>query len=315
MFKKYIKSSFVILILSLLIAFLILLERQTMFVKPVLGTKIFSKTLEKGAYIDRIVILSPNKKSVDVALKNGVWSLKNYNMYPVNRALMNKLLTSVNSAEFEKKETVVLNVTNYPVIKTFVGEEVQDYVMLGETTADNKFMFVQKIGQANAWLTKEIFDFDLPHHMWFERSLEQLKTEDVARIVLSGEGYEFEYVRSLPTEFFKAQNGVSVDLQWLADGALKSEFVDVRNEDSFDKKRFAHERKILFEMFDGLIVEFELFTNLSDYWMKINLLKSPLISNKANAYIKNNQDLYDGWYFNLDPKYGKKLFLVKQSDE
>jgi membrane-associated protease RseP (regulator of RpoE activity) len=55
MFKKYIKSSFVILILSLLIAFLSLLERQTMFVKPVLGTKIFSKKKGETVYSIRAI--------------------------------------------------------------------------------------------------------------------------------------------------------------------------------------------------------------------------------------------------------------------
>ncbi len=316
MFKKYIKSAVAVLVLSLLIALLSLLEHQTMFERSVIGTKIFNRSLEKGAYIDRIVILIPNKKPTDIVLqKNSVWSLKNYNMYPANRGMINKLLTSINAAEFEKKENITLNVTNYPVIKTYVGEEVQDYVMIGETTADNKFMFIQKIGQANAWLTKEIFDLNLPDYVWFESSLAQLKTEDVARIVLNGTGYDFEYVRNTPQEHFKANENVLVDLKWLADLAFGAKFIDVRNEESFDRQRFVHERKILFEMFDGLIAEFVFYTNLSDYWMKINLLKSPLISNKANAYIKNNQDLFAGWYFNLEPKLGKKLFLVKQSDE
>lgn len=211
--------------------------------------------------------------SMAIVRRNGVWSSRDDDFYPVDNEKVDTLLewlrqASLTPSPCEEIPSGAAGVT----LKT--PSEIRLFYPDGENAAERLTVV---FGGQCAVLSGR-FDIPAQPYRWFMQPLFPFSDDDIEEIYGAEPG-DFSF------------SGL-VFYQVAHDG----DFAD------WDK------RKITVVTTGGIVLEMTLYARGHSYWASFAVKPTVMPTVEAAAYLKNNGFLYDGWYFELPQPEGSRLF-------
>ncbi|MBE6445255.1 MAG: DUF4340 domain-containing protein [Alphaproteobacteria bacterium] len=308
---KILKITFIVFALSVVLAFVAV--GVTMFRYPTQshGKLVFEKAYENVDGVDKIEILSHGNITTLMA-QNGRWVVKEADGYFANIKYLNSLMTDFNkSTYYAKQEFSEENLDNYDLTKNAVtlklydDDKLLDEVILGKAVQNNIFHFMKPADENEIWLIDGTYNLPREFYSWIVqpvmelpvRMVEKIKTDDIV-LQRYEEGMPFVH---------KMQIYENVALLNYAKTILAE---NVLNADNFAKLKIPQVREITFIIFQGLVINYKLYSQNDEYWLNINLSTTSLPKTMVNDYIKDNNIFFENWYFKLPQDQGRELMFT-----
>ncbi len=309
--KKILNTAMWTALVAFLFAVISILLMQNKFPAQSMGEVLFAKTYDLGTDVNRIKI-SSKENNVTLVQKDGYWAVEEADNYFSRLELINSLLLALNNTTFYTKidfsEELLKDAKldeKGVLITTFVDDEPIDEVIIGRATQNSEYTFVRKKNIEEIWIADGQFLLPMEFYSWVMQPIIDLPVDIIEEIT---DGTKV-ISRNKIGENFRHKDNQIASPQAILNVASKIFVEGVMRDDNFEIDNYPNQRVITFTLFPGLIIEYHLFYNASEYWLKINLDKTPLPKTVVNAYIKDNKAFYEGWYFKLPERIGKALSL------
>lgn len=283
------------------------------------GKLVFSETFNKGTIIDKIE-LQTSEETVVLLQKDSYWLVENRNNYYADFVTINVLLNALNKSIYSVKfpyaedlanEKYLKNPNDFEqnsgmVIRTFAKGKKIDEIIVGLPDESKNYYFARNLKDDNVWLISESFNLPIYSKDWIMRPLVSVPVKQVETIQIDD-----KQINRLDefTPFYNEKNEV-VDVSILTDVLARVFAVDAVRAKDFEKIK-ADETKsknIKISTFVGLNFDLTIYSSSdAKVWGKVILSTTSLPMKVVNDYIKDNQFLYDGWYFEISPEQGHIL--------
>lgn len=310
--KNMLKASVLILLASLLILAGALLFTDWRFPRQSNGQLVFANTYIDGTELDKIVVTSP-EGTVTLQHENGYWVVKEADYYYADIDLLNRLLTDFNNATyyseqpFSEAAAAAARVNrDGTLIQTYQNNRLLDSIIIGKSAENRQYHFARPTGRKEIWLIDGQYALPPEFYSWIMQPVSELPPELVESVETGG----ITAARNNFRQSFSGADGFPIAAQPLLQAAAYITAEQVSAAQNFDESLYPKRRTLRFTTFQGLVVEYRLYSDGRSYWLGIALSATPLPKQAVNAYIRDNHMFYDGWYFRIPSVQGKLLFSL-----
>lgn len=284
------------------------------------GKLVFEASYDKGKDINRIVITS-KESVVNLKQENGHWQVSDYNDYYADFEHIKSFLDTINSSNYiayvssdnakikgfylsdprKDKETSGI------LIQTFIDNKEIDSVIVGFKNKEKNYFIARRSDSQSIWLIDGNYDIPTVSKEWLPSYIIKFSDEIVSSIQIDD-----KYIsRRMAMENFQDRLGINVNADWLLHTLTSLEARDMMPKTTFQQKfsQLKPSKVYKINTFYGLIIELSLYNvDNKDIWGYVNLLTDNLVHHQVGDYIRDNNFLYNGWYFKLSPM--QKDFLM-----
>ena len=310
--KKLLKPAIIVAVISVVMALVSIILMQNKFPSQSIGETLFAKTYDYGTKVNKIK-LSSKDSTITLLQKNGYWGVEEADGYYSRLELVNSLLLALNNTTFYSKIVFSKDLLKNAkldesgvLITTFADNIPIDEIIIGKNTKNSAYTFVRKKDSKEIWTVEGQFLLPTEFYSWIMQPVIELPIDIVQEI---SDGTITIGREEIGKKFRHQDNSIAVPTV-LLNTASKIFVENVKKETSFDVNSYSKQRIIKFTLFPGLIIEYHLFYTEHEYWLKINLDKTPLPKKVVSAYIRDNEAFYNDWYFKLPKKIGRILSLT-----
>ena len=312
MFKRILRASIVLASLSIALLIGAVLLTNWRFPKQSNGELVFAATYKEGTNLDKIV-LTTSDGNISLQKEGGYWVVKEADYYYADTELLNRLLRDFNNSTYygeipfsaEQLKEKALDKDGIQ-ISTFHENKLLDLVTIGKAAEKEGYYFAKPQEKGEIWLIDGNYNLPKEFYSWIMQPISELPPEMVEEIEIDGKTVR----RENKIQPFFGEAGISSSAFGLADAAAYITAENVLSAQNFDETAYPKQKIIKFTTFQGLVVEYHLYSNNESYWLKITLSTTPLPKKSVNAYIEDNQIFYDGWYFKIPNKQGNLLSII-----
>lgn len=312
MFKRILSVSVILAVTSIILLLGAVILTDWRFPKQSNGELVFSKTYQQGTELDKIVLTSSDGTTT-LQKEGGYWVVKEADYYYANTELLNILLKDFNNSTYygevpfsmEQLKENHLDESGMR-ISTFQQNKLLNSIIIGKAAEKEGYYFAKSQSKQEIWLIDGNYKLPKEFYSWIMQPISELPPEMVEKIEIDGKIVKRKHYRQ---PFFSEQ-GISSQATGLVDAASYVTAENVLSAQNFDETAYPQQKIIKFTTFQGLIIEFHLYSDDKSYWLKITLSTTPLPKKAVNAYIEDNQIFYDGWYFKIPNNQGKLLSLI-----
>jgi hypothetical protein len=293
---------------------------QSYLASKMQGKLVFEASYDNGKDINRIVITSQGGV-VNLKQKNGHWHVSDYNDYYANFEHIKSFLDTINSSNYiafissdkNKIKSFYLSdprkdkETSGILIQTFIDNKEIDSVIVGFKNKEKNYFIARQSDSPSIWLISGNYDIPTVAKEWLPSYIIKFSEDMVSSIYID----EKSISRRMTMENFQDRLGINVNADWLLHTLTSLEARDIMHETDFHQKfsQVKPSKVYRINTFYGLIIELSLFNvDNQDVWGYINLLTDNLVHNQVRDYIRDNNFLYNGWYFKLSSL--QKVFLM-----
>lgn len=211
--------------------------------------------------------------SMNIERKNGVWSSKDDDFYPVDNQVVDILMGALSQATLSAK-TCAEEPSGEPKLVMHGKKDILLYH--DENDAENAGVSVLYNDKCH-WLAG---DFSIPSqpYLWFTQPLLPFSNQDIDEIY----GADPDNFAFSELFFYQA----------------------ARSDDFFEWDS----RKIKIVLQNGIVADLTIYNQGHSYWMSVNLGLTVMPTVEADEFVKNNGFLYEGWYFEIPQPEGSRLF-------
>ena len=312
MFKRMLKASVILAGLSVGLLAVAILLTDWRFPKQSNGELVFAATYKDGTKLDKIM-LTTSDKDITLQKEGGYWVVREADYYYANTELLNRLLTDFNNSSyygeipFSAEQLTEKELDKKGIqITTYQQDNLLNSVVIGKAAEKEGYYFAKPQGKNEIWLIDGKYNLPKEFYSWIMQPVSELPPDMVEQIETDGKIVR----RGNRIQPFFGEKGISSSAFGLADAAAYVTAENVLSAQNFDEAAYPKQKIIKFTTFQGLVVEYHLYSDNESYWLKITLSTTPLPKKSVNAYIRDNQIFYDGWYFKLSSSQGGLLFLT-----
>ena len=312
MFKRMLEASVVLAILSIALLTGAILLTNWRFPKQSNGELVFAATYKDGTKLDKIVLTS-SKGNITLQKEGGYWVVKEADYYYASTELLNQLLINFNNSTYYGEVPFSLEQIkekeldeNGIQITTYQQDNLLNSVIIGKAAEKEGYYFAKPQSKKDIWLIDGNYNLPKEFYSWIMQPISELPPEMVEQIEVEDKIVR----RENKIQPFFGEKGISSSAFGLANAAAYVTAENVLSAQNFDETAYPKQKIIRFMTFQGLIVEYHLYSDDKSYWLKITLSTTPLPKKSVNTYIEYNQIFYDGWYFKLSTEQGKQLFIT-----
>lgn len=331
MTDKFIKKGIICALLAIIFAFCGVFYSHYRFPKQQGGKFVFAQSRENEAKIKKITITTPKQKTT-LVLDNNTWLVAEDDYYYANFEVVNKLFNDLRNSRFYhqqrySQEKLIENDLLLPqqkqkvgqgtIIETFAEDNSPiDSIVIGKATSNQMFHFAKQMNKEEIWLIDGEYLLPQENYSWLMQPILQYPRSLTETVVIEEDGnLQVANRASEGYPFFNKEQKI-INMEPILERLEYLITTKVASAQNFDESRFNKRRRIDLITFSGLITSIELYYNDEEYWAKISLSTTNLPTSAVNAYIKDNQFLYDGWFFKLTRPNGLVLssFQISKDD-
>lgn len=321
--NKIIKSGLLLLFCSLIFAAAIFYSFYHAPQTSRIGKVVFSKTVEQGLKLNKITV-NTAKSVTTLILKNNFWVVQEADDYYAGLSLMNSLFNSMNRSRFYSSqpatpELLSLYGLDNPLdpnavkpgvlIQTFADNLSLNQIIIGNATENRLYTYAHIPGEKEIWLISNEFRLPQLLYSWFQQPLLNYLPQMIRSFSWkTPDTPEKSFVRDQPKQDFIGIDGKKYRLRLFSDQFTYLTFRDAAREEDFDLKAFPEHKSLQIVNFNTLITNIDFYTDQQQYWIKVKISAPNLKTFAIDTYIKDNNFLYDGWYFQLSPEIGRFLY-------
>lgn len=274
--------------------------------------------------VNKIELLTP-QETVTLLLENDTWVVKEADYYPADSALTNQLLSDLRNAAYFHQQPLTaqaLAETNLrdPELKAtdsgklltvFQNNQLLGRLIIGKPAANKDYHFARHPGAENLWLISGTWQLPSEVYSWILQPILEYPADLIEKVSLESDGSSVSAARQSQSMPFISQRKPVLNLNGLLERFSFFIAEAVLSAQNFDEQLFPTRRRIELTTFSGLITTIELYSNQTEYWVKISLSAAPLTTSGVNTYIRDNSFLYDGWFFKIPAVNGRILAHYK----
>ncbi len=275
---------------------------------------------EVFADIAEIQISTPNNR-ITLLPEGHLWQVKEADYYYADFNLMHNLLNSLKIARIANKQDATPNLITELNLQTSGEQKTQatsirikdkkarvvEHILLGASTTDKEGIFAMRPTDKSIYTLNQYINFPKQLISWVQQPLTSIEEKDIQQIQFTDAHYKRKDT-GYPFQTLKGKTLTPSDFAQILQIFRYLPFEKVISAQNFDDTLYPNRSYIKLTEFDGLIRDIEILTDNNVYWLKQTFSTTPLPTRGTNDYIKNNSFLYDGWYFQISPIEGKRLF-------
>ncbi len=310
--KRILRYSVFTMLASFLLAAAAIFFTDLRFPRQSAGELVFAKTYADGAGLDKITLTFP-EGTVTLLNENNYWVVREADYYFASIDLLNRLLTDFNNSTYYSEQpwspeaAAAAGVDNSgTVIRTWHKNRLLDSIVIGKPAENASYHFIRPQGRDEIWLADGAYALPPEFYSWIMQPVSELPPELVERVEADGQ----TVFRTNSRQPFFNGSGISLMLPPLLEAAAYVNAENVVAAQNFDESLYHRQRNLKFTTFQGLVIEYKLYSDDRDYWLGISLSATPLPKQAVNAYIRDNRIFYDGWFFKIPSVQGKILFSL-----
>lgn len=310
--KLMLKSAFITFIGSLLFLGAALFFSGRQYPRQSTGRLVFASTYADGYNLDKIILRSP-EGTVTLSQENNFWVVAEADYYYADTDMLNRLLTDFNNATYYSEQPYSPEAAKAAgladkgtLIQTFSGNKLLNSIIIGKVAENPHYHFAAAEKKKEIWLIDGEFSLPGEFNSWIMQPVSELPPE----MIESVSSDNAIAMRETARQPFVGSNGTPAQPQALLKEASYITAENVSSAQDFDSALFPVQRRLTFTTFQGLVVDYFLYTDGEEYWLKVDLSTTPLPKQSVNAYIRDNRIFYDGWFFKIPALQGKLLFSL-----
>ena len=274
------------------------------------GDYFFEKT-KSAQNVQSIVLKSFDHKVVTIEKNGNLWRIKEVDDYFADLTKINTLVKLIRGVTVYRSDH-----TSHDSIKRYItkpisiisysnDKEIIDETFIEPKQQNNKFNYALR--NRDSFLYQIQGDFDLSFNPidWIKTPLLEIPYNEVKHLKTDN----FDVFRRFPFEELKTvQDKKEVpQVQNIINKFRYLVAEDIQHAVHFDSSRYKLVKNFELTDMNGLIYNIYVFSNDTDYWLKIMLDREKIISRGANSKLKETAILYDGWFFRINSDIGKEL--------
>ena len=193
------------------------------------------------------------------------------------------------------------------LIQIYIKDKVIDSIIVGAKDKDNGWFFARRPNSNTIWLVGGEYDIPMDAKSWLPHPILDIPTSAIEMLGIDG----VLISRQMAMEDFRDRLGLSVNVDWLLQTLSALEITDVADKEDFYTQNPDAEMVKIYDIstFYGLRFEIELYqTKQNQIWANIKISNDTIALTAVNDYIKDNNFLYQDWYFQISPL--QKDFLM-----
>lgn len=272
------------------------------------GNYFFQNTRD-NAYITKIKISLPSGKNITLFLQDGLWKVEEADNYYASLTQINRLIKTIQDtiifrADYVSQEQLQKYMASSMRIESYdKNGNIIDTAYIAPQTEHNKYYYATL--NNNGFLYQLSGKISLsPYFMdWVHMPILQIAASQIKRIKSDNftvyRTFEGDSFKSAVTKHSVPQISKLINNLWYLGAS------DIKYKSNIDMTQFQNIQNYEITLFNGIIYNLRLYKNEANYWIYVDLQKELLFSNEAVSLLQENQILYNGWYFKLDPEIGE----------
>lgn len=316
---KYLKQSFVLLLVSAIFATTSVWYISQQKKRTYGGEVVFAKTIQNLNNLGRLTIKNQGKE-VNLQLEDNLWRIMEMGNYYADYNQINNLFKDFTEAKVyrrrglatpEDKKKFGLEENALRIITRDKQEQVLNDVIIGQSTTNGLYHFAQISSEPNIFLISGKLKFPKQIYSWLKQPILSFSPQEISSLRIKNT----TAVRKNPLLDFTIKGTTkATNIKSYLGALIYVPAYDVRRAADFDEKDWPQQNHLQLTTFDGLVMDISIFSNNNEYWAALKISATRLPKASTNDYIKDNAFLYDGWYFKLDKTIGETLlnaFIVQ----
>ncbi len=284
-----------------------------------LGIGFFSKgktiySMSRGNYffensrnnlkLHTVIVKFENGKNITLEQQNGIWRIKEADDYFASPFEANALLKFIS-------DTVIFRADK--LNKTDKQQHLENTIKITCLDSDGNILDIAEIAPKKdtnryhyALLNNNAYLYQLKGNFmpspvlmdWVQMPFLQIQEDSIKRIKTDN----FEVYRRFSDEALKSaeDNEPVMHIGQLLNNIKLLNAEEIKHITHFSPSEFQKIRHYKITLFNGLIYGVDLYKNTNDYWVNIHLNQELTASSEIVRLMKEQQMLYDGWYFKIN---------------
>lgn len=287
-------------ILSLLIVFILMFSCLIVYNhntrKRMLGSYVFSDVIPNMEKVSKISIKRGDRE-INLVLIDSLWRVKEADEYYANYVLLNGLFTDIYNSQYSSLvEDINNDLFSHPISLEFWDDKgkIIDNIVLGKKDEKLLYTFAKKDDETFLITGKFVLPLDILS--WLQNPTFKYEDNSVLSFQMftkTGNIIEFPITETPYT---------------LRDYLSFLHFENALKDKNFDKTNVDDEAKFKIISEEGLVLDFTVLKKSEKYWGLLNISTTKLPTLEVDEYVRNNEVLYNGWYFELPQDYGKVIY-------
>ena len=309
---KYLKQSFVLLLISVVFAATSVWYMSQQKKRTYGGESVFAKTIQNLNNLGRLTIKNHGKE-VNLQLEDNLWRVMELGNYYADYNQINNLFKDFTEAKVyrrrapstpEDKKKFGLEENALRIITRDKQEQILNNVLIGNETSNGLYHFAQISSEPNIFLISGRLSFPQQTYSWLKQPLLSFSPQEIRSLSIG----KATATRKSPLLGFTLKNSTQIaNINNYIGAFVYLPAYDVRRAADFDEKAWPKQNHLQLITFDGLVTNIKIYGNDKEYWMSLKISATRLPKTYVNDYIDNNAFLYEGWYFKLDKATGETL--------
>lgn len=265
--------------------------------------------------------ISTPKGQVTLLPEEHLWQVKEADYYYADFNLIHNLLNSLKIARITNKQEATPNLISELSLLTSGDENSQasslsikdskgrvvEHILLGASTPDKEATFAMRPTDKSIYTINQYIHFPQELISWVQQPITAIEENNIQQLRLNNNQYKRKD-KGYPFQTLQGKDLTPSDFAQILQIFQYFPFEKVISAQNFDDTLYPNRTDIKLTEFNGLIRNIEILTDNNVYWLKQTFSTTPLPTRRTNDYIKNNSFLYDGWYFQISPIEGRRLF-------
>ena len=316
---KYLKQSFVLLLVSAIFATTSVWYISQQKKRTYGGEVVFAKTIQNLNNLGRLTIKNQGKE-VNLQLEDNLWRIMEMGNYYADYNQINNLFKDFTEAKVyrrrgpatpEDKKKFGLEENALRIITRDKQEQILNDIIIGQDTTNGLYHFAQISSEQNIFLISGKLKFPKQIYSWLKQPILSFSPQEISSLRIK----DTTAARKNPLLDFTIKGTTkTTNIKSYLGALIYVPAYDVRRAADFDEKDWPQQNHLQLTTFDGLVTDISIFGNNNEYWAALKISATRLPKASTNDYIKDNAFLYDGWYFKLDKTIGETLlnaFIVQ----
>lgn len=316
---KFLKQSFVLLLISAILAVISIRYVSRPKEQNYGGDAIFTQTLKNINSLGRLTIENKGK-TVNLQLEDNLWRVMEMGNYYAGYNQINNLFNDFTEAKIYRRKGIStpeeeakfgLNKDALRIITRDNQNQILNDILIGNETSNGLYHFAKIFPEKDVFLISGKLNYPKQIYSWLQQPILSFSPREISQLTIDG----VTASRKSPLLNFTVKGTTKyADIESYLGALVYVAAYDVRRFDDFDEKIWPKQKNLQIITFDGLVSDIKIYGNETEYWISIKISATRLPKTSVNDYINDNAFLYDGWYFKLENSIGENLlnaFIVQ----
>lgn len=261
--------------------------------------------------INTIFLTFPDNKKITIRTVNNLWRIQEADDYFASPSKINSLVNLLRNSLIYRADTIT-NDKHLPLFADSLKIEtadnsgkIIDSAQVALRLENNKHHYA--LLNQNNILYQLSGDFHLSSHLsdWIDSPILKLEPENIKRVTSD----DFDAYRHFWGDEFRLSPSEETvpQIKALITNFRYLTALNVKHSVHFNLNDYQKVKHYSFLLFNGLTYHINIYSNQSEYWLNIRLVRQSLADSEAVKILNDAMIFYEGWFFQINETIGQLI--------